>query len=146
LTIPGPLIRAHVGDRVIVHFTNDLPQPSTIHWHGVRVPIEMDGVPEISQPEVKRGETFTYDFVVRDAGVYWYHPHVNLRPLHPMAWKDTLNVPMEGTIRFLVVFDERPGMWMFHCHILDHADGGLMGHVHLAPQHEVGSALPKEPD
>src|SRR3954468_23267351 len=74
--IPGPLIRAHVGDRVIVHFTNDLPQPTTIHWHGVRVPIEMDGVPEISQPEVKRGDTFTYDFIVRDAGLYWYHPHV----------------------------------------------------------------------
>jgi FtsP/CotA-like multicopper oxidase with cupredoxin domain len=74
--IPGPLIRAHVGDRVIVHFANDLPQPTTIHWHGVRVPIDMDGVPDVSQPEVKRGETFTYDFVVRDAGLYWYHPHV----------------------------------------------------------------------
>ena len=394
--IPGPLIRAHVGDRVIVHFTNDLPQPTTIHWHGVRVPIEMDGVPDISQPEVKRGDTFTYDFIVRDAGLYWYHPHVmsaaqvgsglygallvddpadgvgvtdeitmvlsdigfdskgvlesadsggpagmvfgregndilvngkvmptlrarsgapqrwrivnaaksryflldlegqpfyvigadgglqetpetmetllitpgeradvivtprgssggtltlraqlynrgygsveyrnvedvltiafsdqptfpvqklpsvhrdiatptvagatkvdvvltlppagadgksefrvngvpfwkakpymatvgetqlwtvkneskfahpfhlhgffflpldeKLEPIHPMAWKDTLNVPIDGTIRFLVVFDERPGMWMFHCHILDHAEGGLMGHVHL---------------
>lgn len=394
--IPGPLIRAHVGDRVIVHFTNDLPQPTTIHWHGVRVPIEMDGVPDISQPEVKRGDMFTYNFVVRDAGLYWYHPHVmsaaqvgfglygallvddpadgvgiadqltlvlsdigfdrggvldspdtggpagmvfgregayvlangkilptlrarsgapqrwrvvnaaksrffllgldgqsfcvigkdgglqerpettdsllitpgervdvivtptgprggtltlradlynrgygsveyripedvltiafsdepplpkqtmpalhrdivapslagathvdvvltlppagpdgksefrvngmpfwkakpflaqvgeaqiwtvrnetkwahpmhlhgffflpldeHLQPIRPMAWKDTLNVPIDGTIRFVVLFDERPGMWMFHCHILDHADGGLMGHVHL---------------
>jgi FtsP/CotA-like multicopper oxidase with cupredoxin domain len=396
--IPGPLIRAHVGDRVIVHFTNDLPEPTTIHWHGVRVPIEMDGVPDISQPEMKRGDTFTYDFVVRDAGLFWYHPHVmsaaqvgfglygallvedpndgvgvadeltivlsdigfdskgalespdsggpagmvfgregeyilangkimptlrawsgapqrwrivnaaksrfflldlggqpfrvigsdgglqetpttverllitpgeradvivtptvpksgtlklrsllynrgygsveyrnvenvlaiaftdqptlpkptlpavhrdivapsidgatkvdvvltltpagadgksefhvngvpfwkaqpymatvgetqiwtvkndtkfahpfhlhgffflpldeKLQPIRPMAWKDTLDVPIDGTIRFLVVFDERPGMWMFHCHILDHADGGLMGHVHLSP-------------
>src|SRR3954463_11171737 len=59
-TIPGPLIRAHVGDRIIVHFTNELPEPTTIHWHGVRVPIEMDGVPDVSQPEVKHGETFTY--------------------------------------------------------------------------------------
>jgi FtsP/CotA-like multicopper oxidase with cupredoxin domain len=74
--LPGPLIRANVGDRVVVHFTNDLPQPTTIHWHGVRVPIEMDGVPDVSQPEVKHGETFTYDFVVRDAGLFWYHPHV----------------------------------------------------------------------
>jgi FtsP/CotA-like multicopper oxidase with cupredoxin domain len=396
--IPGPLIRAHVGDRVVVHFTNDLPQPTTIHWHGVRVPIEMDGVPDISQPEVKPGGTFTYDFVVRDAGLYWYHPHVmsaaqvgfglygallvedpadgvgiadqltivlsdigfdgkgdlespdsggpagmvfgregahilangrilptllarsgapqrwrivnaarsryflldlrhqpfyvigtdgglqeqpetkqtllvtpgeradvvvtptrpksgtlalrallynrgygsveyrtaenvltiaftdepplpaptlpvlhrdirrpsvenatkvdvlltlppagpdgksefqvngvpfwkakpylatlgekqiwtvkneskfahpfhlhgffflpldeKLQPIRPMAWKDTLNVPIDGTVRFLVIFDERPGMWMFHCHILDHAEGGLMGHVHVAP-------------
>jgi FtsP/CotA-like multicopper oxidase with cupredoxin domain len=74
--IPGPLIRTRVGDRLIVHFTNDLPQPTTVHWHGVRVPIEMDGVPGISQPEVTHGQSFTYDFIVRDAGLYWYHPHV----------------------------------------------------------------------
>jgi len=75
-SIPGPLIKTRVGDRLIVHFTNELDEPTTVHWHGVRVPIEMDGVPEISQPEVKKGESFTYDFVVRDAGLYWYHPHV----------------------------------------------------------------------
>jgi FtsP/CotA-like multicopper oxidase with cupredoxin domain len=74
--LPGPLIRAKVGNRIVVHFTNELREPTTIHWHGVRVPIEMDGVPNISQPEVKTGETFTYDFVVRDAGLFWYHPHV----------------------------------------------------------------------
>lgn len=74
--IPGPLIKTHVGDRVIVHFKNELDQSTTIHWHGVRVPIEMDGVPDISQPPVEKGESFTYDFVVRDAGLYWYHPHV----------------------------------------------------------------------
>ena len=74
--LPGPLIKTRVGDRLIVHFTNELDEPTTVHWHGVRVPIEMDGVPDISQPEVKKGESFTYDFVVRDAGLYWYHPHV----------------------------------------------------------------------
>ena len=74
--LPGPLIRAKVGDRVVVHFTNELSEPTTIHWHGVRVPIEMDGVPNISQPEVKTGEAFTYEFVLRDAGLFWYHPHV----------------------------------------------------------------------
>src|ERR1051326_6061446 len=74
--IPGPLIRAHVGDRLIVHFTNHLPKPSTIHWHGVRLPIQMDGVPGISQPEVEAGGSFTYDFIVPDAGLFWYHPHV----------------------------------------------------------------------
>ena len=45
--LPGPLIKARVGDRVIVHFKNELDEPTTVHWHGVRVPIEMDGVPEI---------------------------------------------------------------------------------------------------
>lgn len=406
-SIPGPLIRTHVGDRLIVHFTNGLPDPTTIHWHGMRAPIEMDGVPGISQPEMKRGDTFTYDFIVRDAGLYWYHPHVmsaaqvgfglygavlvedstdgvgladevtlvlsdiafneqgepdrpdsggpagmvfgregdyllvngkqlptlrarsgapqrwrivnaaksrffqlimdgqpfyviggdgglqeypvardsliitpgervdvivtpkgpkggiltvhwmpfnrgygsveyravekllniefsndppletvklpdvrrkldvpttegatmvdlvlslppknsegnsefqvngvpfwkakpfpakvgekqiwvvkndsqydhpmhlhgffflaldeKLRPIHPLVWKDTLNVPQHSTIRFLVLFDERPGMWMFHCHILDHAEGGLMGHVHLEPVSSVEHAHP----
>src|SRR5215204_1515616 len=75
-SLPGPLIKTRVGDRLIVHFRNELDEPTTVHWHGVRVPIEMDGVPDVSQPEVKKGETFTYDFVVRDAGLYWYHPHV----------------------------------------------------------------------
>jgi FtsP/CotA-like multicopper oxidase with cupredoxin domain len=74
--IPGPLIRVHVGDRLIVHFSNHLPQPTTVHWHGVRLPIQMDGVPDVSQPAVPTGGTFTYDFVVPDAGLYWYHPHV----------------------------------------------------------------------
>ena len=75
-TIPGPLIHVRVGDRLIVHFSNRLPQPTTVHWHGLRVPIQMDGVPGVSQPEVKTGESFVYDFVVPDAGLFWYHPHV----------------------------------------------------------------------
>jgi FtsP/CotA-like multicopper oxidase with cupredoxin domain len=65
-----------VGDRLIVHFINNLPKPTTVHWHGLRIPIQMDGVPGHSQPEVGTGGTFTYDFVVPDAGLFWYHPHV----------------------------------------------------------------------
>lgn len=75
--ISGPEFRVKRGDRVIVHFTNNLPEPTTIHWHGLRIPNAMDGVPGSSQAEVATGETFTYDFVVPDAGTYWYHPHVN---------------------------------------------------------------------
>jgi FtsP/CotA-like multicopper oxidase with cupredoxin domain len=74
--LPGPLVRAKVGDKLIAHFTNTLPDPTTIHWHGIRLPIAMDGVPGISQPPVATGESFTYEFVLRDAGLYWYHPHV----------------------------------------------------------------------
>jgi len=54
-------------------------------------------------------------------------------PLRPMAWKDTINIPINQTARVLVTFDERPGTWMFHCHILDHAEIGLMGTVHVGP-------------
>ena len=75
-SIPGPLIRARAGDRLIVRFTNHLPQPTTVHWHGLRIPIQMDGVPEHSQAEVQPDGSFTYDFVVADAGLFWYHPHV----------------------------------------------------------------------
>ena len=74
--LPGPLIRARRGDRLIVHFSNALPQPTTVHWHGVQVPIEMDGVPGASQAPVETGGSFTYDFIVPDAGLFWYHPHV----------------------------------------------------------------------
>lgn len=76
-SLPGPLIRARVGDRLIVHFTNNLPEATTIHWHGVRVPNNMDGAPGLTQNPVEPGETFTYDFVLEDAGTFWYHPHLN---------------------------------------------------------------------
>jgi FtsP/CotA-like multicopper oxidase with cupredoxin domain len=76
-TVPGPLIQAKVGDRVIVRFKNSLPEATSIHWHGVRVPNGMDGVPGVTQPPVMPGEEFVYDFVVPDAGTFWYHPHIN---------------------------------------------------------------------
>lgn len=74
-TVPGPTIEARAGDTVVVHFTNRLDQPTTIHWHGVRVPAAMDGSPH-AQPPVAPGATFEYRFTVPDAGTFWYHPHV----------------------------------------------------------------------
>lgn len=75
-TVPGPFIDAHVGDRLVVHFRNELPEPTTVHWHGVRVPNEMDGSPGHPSPAVPPGGTFEYDFVLPDEGLYWFHPHV----------------------------------------------------------------------
>jgi FtsP/CotA-like multicopper oxidase with cupredoxin domain len=75
--VPGPMIRARVGDRVVVHFTNALAAETTIHWHGLRVPADMDGMPGHSQPPTPPGGTFLYDFVVPDASTFWYHPHVD---------------------------------------------------------------------
>lgn len=74
-TIPGPLIDARVGDRLRVNFRNSLAQPTTIHWHGVRLPATMDGSLAMQNP-IAPGATFTYEFTFRDAGLYWYHPHV----------------------------------------------------------------------
>jgi FtsP/CotA-like multicopper oxidase with cupredoxin domain len=76
-TVPGPVIRAQVGDTLVVHFTNHLPEPTTIHWHGINVPYEMDGVPDMPLPAVAPGGQFTYRFTLDTAGTYWYHPHVN---------------------------------------------------------------------
>lgn len=74
--VPGPTLRVRLGETVRVHFTNNLPQPSTIHWHGVRVPNAMDGVPGVTQPPVQPGETFVYEFTPKDAGTFWFHPHL----------------------------------------------------------------------
>ena len=75
--LPGPLIRLKVGDRLIVHFKNSLPAPTSIHWHGLRITNAMDGVPGFTQAMIDPGEEFTYDYVVPDAGTFWYHPHVD---------------------------------------------------------------------
>ncbi|HSK04674.1 MAG TPA: multicopper oxidase family protein [Kofleriaceae bacterium] len=74
--VPGPTLRVRLGDTLRVHFTNRLPQETTIHWHGVRVPNAMDGVPHATQPPVQPGASFTYEFTPKDAGTYWFHPHV----------------------------------------------------------------------
>lgn len=76
-TLPGPLLKLDLGDRLIVHFTNKLPEETTIHWHGLRLPNAMDGAPGFTQDPIPPGGTFTYDYVVQDAGTFWYHPHSN---------------------------------------------------------------------
>ncbi|MCG6242358.1 multicopper oxidase family protein [Vibrio diabolicus] len=75
--IPAPIIRCRQGEKVTINFINKLSEPTTIHWHGLRIPIEMDGVPFLSQAPIMPGETFTYEFIPPDAGTFWYHPHMN---------------------------------------------------------------------
>ncbi len=74
-SVPGPMIEVNEGDRVRVVFTNKLPEPTTIHWHGLEIPIEMDGTPYISQPVVDPGGTFIYEFTVNQNGTFFYHSH-----------------------------------------------------------------------
>ena len=75
--VPGPTIRVREGDRVKVRLTNNLSQSTVIHFHGLELPNEMDGVPYITQPPVKPGETFDYVFTVPNAGSHMYHSHHN---------------------------------------------------------------------
>jgi FtsP/CotA-like multicopper oxidase with cupredoxin domain len=74
--VPGPVIEANVGDVLEVRLTNSLPEPTTIHWHGLRLPAAMDGTENVQHP-IPSGESFTYRFLLRDAGTFWYHPHSN---------------------------------------------------------------------
>src|SRR5688500_6887972 len=74
--VPGPVIEANVGDELVVRLHNQLAEPTTIHWHGLRIPSPMDGT-EATQATVQPGETFEYRFVLPDAGTFWYHPHTN---------------------------------------------------------------------
>jgi len=75
--VPGPILRVRQGQRLDVQLVNKLAQPTTIHWHGIRVPNDMDGVPNLTQHAVMPNEVFPYSFVCADAGTYWYHPHGN---------------------------------------------------------------------
>jgi FtsP/CotA-like multicopper oxidase with cupredoxin domain len=74
---PAPELRVRQGEQLSVLLRNALDEPTTIHWHGIRLSNPLDGVPFLTQPVVNKGETFHYTFAPPDAGTYWYHPHCN---------------------------------------------------------------------
>lgn len=78
-SVPAPLIRLKEGQNVQIAVTNHLRENTSIHWHGLLVPFQMDGVPGVSFPGIRSGETFTYEFPVRQAGTYWYHSHSGMQ-------------------------------------------------------------------
>ena len=96
-TSPGPEIRVKRGERVRVRLINNLEEATSIHWHGIRIANDMDGVSGLTQDAVKPGEAFEYDFVVPDAGTYWYHAHNR-------SW----NQVARGLYGTLIVEDDEP--------------------------------------
>lgn len=78
-TVPAPLIRLKEGQFVRIAVTNNLDEDTSIHWHGLLVPFHMDGVPGVSFPGIRPGETFTYEFPIVHAGTFWYHSHSGLQ-------------------------------------------------------------------
>jgi FtsP/CotA-like multicopper oxidase with cupredoxin domain len=76
-SVPGPEIRVRQGEPIRILVDNRLPEETSIHWHGVRVPNAMDGVPHLTQRPIAPGQSFTYEFACPDAGTFWYHPHQN---------------------------------------------------------------------
>ncbi len=78
-TLPAPLLRMREGQNVRLAVTNTLDEDTSIHWHGLLLPFQMDGVPGVSFPGIRPRETFVYEFPVRQAGTYWYHSHSGLQ-------------------------------------------------------------------
>lgn len=74
--IPGPLLKVKQGSRLPVEFTNRLDLPTTVHWHGIRLENRFDGVPGLTQPPIRPGESYRYELRFPDAGLFWYHPHL----------------------------------------------------------------------
>ncbi len=107
---PGPVLRVRQGQRLDAQLVNRLAEPMTIHWHGIRVPNDMDGVPNLTQDAVMPGEMFPYSFTCADAGTYWYHPHGNSaeqlgRGLYGMLIVDEMEPPQADREFALVLSD-----------------------------------------
>ena len=75
-SVPGPTLRFRQGERARIVVENRLPEPTTVHWHGLRLPNAMDGVPDLTQKPIEPGGRFVYEFDLPDAGTFWYHPHM----------------------------------------------------------------------
>ena len=108
--VPGPMLRVRQGKELTAELVNKLPQPTTVHWHGIRIINSMDGVAGLTQPPVQPGDSFTYRFVAPDAGTYWYHPHYRTweqlaRGLHGALIVDE-EKPPEVDQDLVMIFDD----------------------------------------
>ncbi|MGH9904824.1 MAG: multicopper oxidase domain-containing protein, partial [Pyrinomonadaceae bacterium] len=83
-SVPGPTVEVNEGDRVRFIVTNKLPEATTMHWHGLEVPLNMDGVPFISQPLIEPGQTFVYEYTVHQNGTFFYHSHMAMQEMMGM--------------------------------------------------------------
>ena len=132
--LPGPLLRATAGRRLTVHVTNDLPEPTSVHWHGLAIDNAMDGVPGLTTPEIAPGQTFTYDVVPPDPGTHWFHPHHGLqldRGLYGALIVDDPDDPGDYDHEWVLVFDDwTDGVDLSpeeHLHRLRQTSRGSMG-------------------
>ncbi|MCE9572829.1 MAG: copper oxidase [Deltaproteobacteria bacterium] len=96
---PGPVIEVTEGDRCRIYVTNKLPEPTTVHWHGVLVPFGQDGVAGLSQPAIAPGATWRYDFVFPTAGTFMYHPHADEMTQIALGMMGMIIVHPRGRVR-----------------------------------------------
>ncbi|MFN3862847.1 MAG: copper resistance system multicopper oxidase [Erythrobacter sp.] len=109
-SVPGPLIRLKEGQSVRLNVTNHLDEDTSIHWHGLLLPFHMDGVPGISFPGINPGQTFTYEFPIRQSGTYWYHSHSGLQEQQghygPLIIDPAGAEPMQYDREFILLLSE----------------------------------------
>ena len=107
--VPGPLLRATAGDLLSVQVRNELPADTSIHWHGIALRNEADGVPGLTQDPITTGRSFLYEFTAPDPGTYFYHPHVGVqldRGLHAPLIVDDPQEPGDYDLEWVVVLDD----------------------------------------
>lgn len=115
--VPGPILKINKGDRIRVILKNELPEATVLHWHGIEVPNNMDGVPGVTQEPIQPGDTFTYEFDVNQAGTHMYHSHMKTikqvpkglfgpivveDPSEEKATHDNLLVVSDGALGYLI--------------------------------------------
>jgi len=108
-SVPGPLLRARAGDLLRVQVDNQLPATTSVHWHGIALRNDMDGVPGMTQAPIGAGKPFTYEFTVPDPGTYFYHPHSGLqidRGLYGALLVDEVADPGGYDVEWTVVLDD----------------------------------------
>ncbi len=125
-SVPGPMIEVVEGDRVRIIFENKLPEPTTVHWHGLEIPIEMDGTPFISQPMVEPGGVFIYEFTLHQNGTFFYHSHGAMQE-------------MLGMIGLFVIHPKTP-----HTPRVDKDYGIILQEWALLPNNDVPNTLSME--
>lgn len=99
-SLPAPTLRFREGDTVTIRVTNRLKQDTSVHWHGIILPFNMDGVPGVSFPGIKPGETFTYKFTLEQSGTYWYHSHSGMQEQQGMYGALIVEPAMPEPIKF----------------------------------------------
>ena len=108
-TVPGPLLRVTAGEVLRVQLANELPAHTSVHWHGIALRNDMDGVPGVTQDAIRAGSTFTYEFTAPDPGTYFFHPHVGVqldRGLYGVLVVDDAHEPGRYDHEWIVVLDD----------------------------------------
>ena len=149
-TIPGPLVRLREGQKVRISVRNELDEDTSIHWHGVLVPFQMDGVPGVSFPGIKARSTFVYEFPIVQSGTYWYHSHSGLQEqvghYGPLIFDPAEPDPVRYDREHVVVLSD----WSFmHPHMIFtrlKQEGGFFNRQKLTVMDRMNGTNPLSPE